>query len=117
MNKINLSLIAIILLSFYSHLAKCIIPQDTLIKRYIITSEKYLETYPDSSLIFAEKAMNLAKKANNPENISDASRSLGKYYAATEDFGKATQYFLDALKFSEKKNDTKRIMHKPLFRS
>ncbi|HEY4787186.1 MAG TPA: sensor histidine kinase [Bacteroidales bacterium] len=85
-------------------------PIDTLqIVTSLNKSSQYLNNNPDSCLIFANRALELSRKASLPQYLSRANQQLGRYFTSKEDFGKATQYFLEALKIEEQRKDIKRI--------
>lgn len=79
------------------------------IESYLEKASDYLNRVPDSSLFFAQKALDLAQKLNLPKYISLSKHKLGAYYVSKEDYAKATQYFLDAIKIEEQRKDPKRI--------
>jgi len=98
-----------ILLLFLTLSNKSVAQTNALIEKYLDASKSSLETHPDSCPILANKALELATKSHVQECISKANQILGKYYTSREDFGKATQYFLEALTIEEKRKDIKRI--------
>jgi signal transduction histidine kinase len=111
MKLFRLYLLASLLLFINNHFSpiSASVPSDTLIESYLAKSVHYTDRLPDSSYYFANKAMELARAKSAPAYISKASQALGKYFTNKEDFGKATRYFLDALKIEETRKDEKRI--------
>lgn len=80
-----------------------------LINKCLSEASYFLDRYPDSTFYFADKALKLSIKLLSPKHISKAKQCLGRYYINKEYFGKATSYFLEALKIEEKRKDEKRI--------
>lgn len=79
------------------------------IEKYLEKASGYFNQIPDSCVFYAQKALGLAQKLNLPKYISLAQHKLGAYYVSKEDYIKATQYFLDAIKIEEQRKDPKRI--------
>jgi two-component system, NarL family, sensor kinase len=83
---------------------------DTIKINQLLSKANYFkDANPDSSFFYAEKSMELSLKINSLKHISLANQSLGRCYTIKEDFGKATFYFLEALKIEEKRHDNLRI--------
>jgi len=80
-----------------------------LVNKYISETNRYFNDNPDSTFYFANKALELATKLGSQEHIALANQYLGRYYISKEDLGKATNYFLNALKIEETLKKEKRI--------
>jgi two-component system NarL family sensor kinase len=80
-----------------------------VVNQYLAFAFKFKDTNPDSSFYFAQKSLDLSLSISSAKYISLAYQSLGRCYIIKEDFGKATNYFLEALKIEESRKDSKRI--------
>ena len=79
------------------------------INQLLAKANKFKDLNQDSSFLYASKAMAFALKGSSSKHISLSSESLGNCYVLKEDFGKATYFFLEALKIEEKRQDNRRI--------
>lgn len=85
------------------------ISDTALLSKFLTETNRYFNVKTDSNFYFATKALQLATKLGLQKKIALANQYLGRYYVSNEDLGKATQYFLAALKIEEKNKDEKRI--------
>lgn len=86
------------------------IPNDTSSVRILLKqSTIYRKAYPDSAFYYSNKALIVAHKTKDDRLISSALESLGNCYIQLENFEKATNVFLDALRIEENLNNPIRI--------
>jgi two-component system, NarL family, sensor kinase len=84
--------------------------KDTIqLNKYFSSTSYYLSRNPDSAYYFADKALKLSIRIESLKHKSIADQYLGYYFTEKENFGKAIEYFLEALKIEERRNDEKRI--------
>lgn len=95
--------------TFFCYSQKNAIPDTVLLNNLISESRRNYYLNQDSSYYYADKALKLSSKLSYPKYISIANHIIGRYYENKEDFGKATNYILTALKIEEQRKDEKRI--------
>ena len=76
------------------------------LQKLIFKADSFQNITPDSSFFYANKVLGIA---SNPNFISKAKQYIGRYFIQKEDFGKATIFFLEALKIEEKRKDERSI--------
>ncbi|OIP02385.1 MAG: hypothetical protein AUJ97_06005 [Bacteroidetes bacterium CG2_30_32_10] len=79
------------------------------INQLLAKANRFIDLNTDSAFLYASKAMAFALKGSSSKHISLSSESLGNCYVLKEDFGKATYFFVEALKIEEKRQDNRRI--------
>jgi tetratricopeptide (TPR) repeat protein len=83
---------------------------DTSYVRHLLKqASDFRNSYPDSAMANSKKALHLAELSKNNLLISLALQSLGKSYIQSENFEKATEIFLQALKIEENRGNKVRI--------
>lgn len=65
---------------------------------------EYNVTNPDKALEYAEEAMKLSVRLNNPKGLAGAYNSFGNAYYYKGNYSKTLEYYLKSLKVSEKIN-------------
>lgn len=84
-------------------------PDTLTIKNLLEKAKHHLSQNSDSAFYFSNEALKLSNKFSFDKFISLSKESLANYYMMKEDFGKATQYLLEALKIEESRKDEFRI--------
>jgi PAS domain S-box-containing protein len=74
-------------------------------------SVSYRKISPDSSMHYAAKALELAKKMKSEKQKGDALQNLGIAYFYAHDFKKSLDYLYQSLNIREKMTDSKKIAH------
>lgn len=82
--------------------------EDTIkLSSYIAIAEGYLFSVNDSSLLYAQKAYDLAVKLKHPENTLLALNIIGNYYENNVDYSTALSYYHRGLEIAEEHSITK----------
>lgn len=84
-------------------------PSDTLVIKKLLEKAYAAIFHEDSVLIYSGEALRLSKKASLENFISLSNQKIGDYYLQKEDYGKATEYYLEALKIEKLRNNKLRI--------
>jgi len=99
-----------ILCNYFYCYSQAILTKDTLIINQLLSkANQFKGINPDSSFYYAEQSLALSLKCFSAKHISFASQAIGKCYILKEDFGKATYFFVEAIKIEEKRQDNRRI--------
>ncbi|MBN2612217.1 MAG: sensor histidine kinase [Bacteroidales bacterium] len=84
-------------------------PADTIVISNLLEKASAAIFHEDSALIYSREALRLSKEASLDNFISLSLQRIGDYYLQKEVYGKATEYYLEALKIEELRDDKLRI--------
>lgn len=81
--------------------------QDTLsIKRVAVLAYNYYRINPDSTIFFAEKGLQAAKKINYKNGIAECTKNLGIGHYAKSSYSQSMEYYQKALQLYEQSNNS-----------
>lgn len=99
--------------SFFLGFSLCTFSQvrpDTLLFTKLLDKSKRFGTEkPDSAIFYGNKALDYSQKSNLKKQQSHAYQQLGRLYESREDYTKATENFLKAIKIDEELGNKNRI--------
>lgn len=109
MNKLHLTGLTFLLLI----IPRILFPQDlndtALIRHSLNLAGSFRNHHPDSMLFYSENARDLSIRIRSEKHLSQAYQMLADYYKMNEDYGKATENLLNALKIEERQKNTVQI--------
>ena len=81
----------------------------TTIAHILKLAIEHKNSNPDSMLYFSEKAIRLAINSDSEEHLSRAYQQMADYYMMKENYGKATENILKALKIEENRSNISQV--------
>jgi len=109
MKKIQIRWLALLFMTIFSNTLTAAIPADTVIIKNLLERASATIFHDDSGLVYSREALRLSKEASSEKYTSLSLQKIGTYYLRKDDFNKATEFYLEALKIEEVRNDKRRI--------
>ncbi len=109
MKKICIRWLPVLFIIILSETLSAAEPADTIVIRNLLEKASATVLYEDSGLVYAREALRLAREAASEKYVSLSLQKIGNFYLKKEDYGKATEYYLEALNIEELRNDKMRM--------